>query len=282
MEYLRPSTLVSYKGHVEKHIIPALGTVPLQKLFTKRIGGFYESLLVGKADGPDLTHASVRRVHATLHRALRDARDMGYVSQNAADKARVPRAPKNRKSTKLRVWSLAELQTFLAAVQEDRLYPLWVLLATTGMRRGEALGLTWKDLDSGTARIHGARVCVGYEVRMGETKTGYERDVDLDPGTMRVLKAWRKRQIAERWKWKELWTDTGLVFTQEDGTGWHPNRITKLFGNAIAKVQKDQEKEAERIKDEAPKILPRIRLHDLRHGAASLALQNGEPIVVVS
>jgi integrase len=125
-------------------------------------------------------------------------------------------------------------------------------------------------------------VCVGYEVRMGETKTGLHRDVDLDPGTSAILKSWRKRQIAERWKWKELWTDTGLVFTQEDGTGWHPNRITKLFGNAIAKVQKDQEKEAERIKDGAAKILPRIRLHDLRHGAASLALQNGEPIVVVS
>jgi integrase len=80
--------------------------------------------------------------------------------------------------------------------------------------------------------------------------------IALDAGTVTVLREWRERQEAEAKDLGPLWTDTGLVFTREDGTAWHPDRISKLFERAVSASG-----------------LPRIRLHDLRHTHATLALE---------
>jgi integrase len=98
------------------------------------------------------------------------------------------------------VWTAAELRAFLAAVEDDRLYALWLLAASTGMRRGELLGLQWPDVDLGRARVAVRRslVTVGHKVMVSEPKTAKgRRSVALDPATVAGLKAWHKHQAAD-------------------------------------------------------------------------------------
>ncbi len=131
----------------------------------------------------------------------------------------------------------------------------------TGMRRGEALGLRWSDVDleGGAIVVRQALIAVGYELRFSEPKTRRgRRTIPLDAETTAILTEWRKGQREEKMLWRKLWTDTGLVFTCEDGTAWHPDRITKLFEDTVKRSE-----------------LPRIRFHDLRHTHATLALAAG-------
>lgn len=159
------------------------------------------------------------------------------------------------------MWAAAELRAFLAAVEGDRLYAVWLLAASTGMRRGEVLGLQWPDVDLARARVAVRRslVTVGHQVVVSEPKTAKgRRSVALDPATVAGLKAWRKQQAAERLAWGPAWTDSGLVFTREDGRPLHPREVTRAFTRHVLAAD-----------------LPMIRLHDLRHTHATLALAAG-------
>jgi hypothetical protein len=126
---IRPSTLFSYRGHVRRHLIPALGAVPLQKLNPSAINGLYASLA---ARG--LSAATIRRVHATLHRALKDALRWQLIPRNPADASDPPRATAG-KAEEMATWSPSELKAFLGHVRDGRLYAAWMLAAGTGMRR---------------------------------------------------------------------------------------------------------------------------------------------------
>ena len=104
----------------------------------------------------------------------------------------------------MQVWTAAELRAFLGHVESDRLYALWQLASSTGMRRGELLGLQWPDIDLGRARIAVRRslVTVGHGVVVSEPESAKgRRSVALDPATVAGLKAWRKQQAAERLAW---------------------------------------------------------------------------------
>ena len=255
---IRPNTYLSYSGHVECHIIPALGTLPLQHVSASHINAFYSRLLTGgRGQGKGgLSPATVRRVHATLHRALKDAVRWNRLIKNPVDAADPPRAPSA--DAEMKVWSAKELKMFLTSQQESRLYPLWLTLATTGMRRGEILGLSWEDVDleAGRLSIRKTRVMLGYATHISEPKTRRGRRlVALDPATVASLKAQRRRQKIERLAGGGNWKDSGYVFTREDGEPYHPERVSKLFKAATKGAG-----------------LPRIRLHDLRHTYATLAL----------
>ena len=119
------------------------------------------------------------------------------------------------------------------------------------MRRGELLGLQWPDVDLGRARVavHRSLVTVGHEVIVSEPKTAKgRRSVALDPATVAALKTWRKHQTAERLAWGPAWTDSGFVFTREDGRPLHPREVTRAFSRHVLAAG-----------------LPVVRLHDLRH-----------------
>src|SRR5207245_2063569 len=155
-----------------------------------------------------LSPATVRRVHATLHRAFRDAVRWNRLVRNPADLANPPKlgAMTERECS---TWTAAELRGFLSAVEGDRLYGLWHLLATTGMRRGEALGLRWSDvdLDAGRAAVRQTLICVGQEPRFSTPKTRKgNRVVDLDERTVAALRAHRARQLADRLAWGPAWS----------------------------------------------------------------------------
>jgi integrase len=265
---IRPTTYLSYQGHIQLHIVPALGSMPLQRLCASHINAFYSRLLTegGGKDKGGLSPATVRRVHATLHRALKDAVRWNKLIKNPVDSADPPRLASA--DAEMKVWSAKELKMFLTSQQTSRLYPLWLTLATTGMRRGEILGLTWEDVDLEARRvsIRKTRVMLGYVTHVSEPKTRRgRRMIALDPATASSLKEQRHRQRKERLAAGGKWKDTGHLFTREDGEPYHPERVSKLFRRAAAQAG-----------------LPRIRLHDLRHTYATLALAAGIHPKVVS
>lgn len=159
------------------------------------------------------------------------------------------------------VWTPEQTGRFLDAIAEHRLYPVYHLIAMRGLRRGEAAGLRWEDTDlaGGHITIRTQLVQTGWDVDEDEPKTdASDETIPLDAETAAVLRDWRERQEAERDSWGVHWTDTGRVFTREDGTDHHPSTLTVVFEREACKAK-----------------LPPIRLHDLRHGAATIALASG-------
>ena len=262
---IRPTTYNSYVAHVGCHISPALGSVQLQKLSAAQINALYAKLTrQGRRNGRPLTPLTVRHVHAVLHRSLKDAVRWGYLARNPADSADPPKAEGYKE---LRTWSAEQLGAFLDSQRDDRLYGLWHLLAMTGLRRGEALALQWGDIDLEAGRLSVRRSLVpeGKTVAVHEPKTARgRRQIALDPETVEVLKAQAARQAVER-SASDDWQEGNLVFTDANGNALHPWLVSRLFRTAVKRA-----------------LLPDIRLHDLRHTHATLALQAGVHPKVVS
>lgn len=266
---VRPATLDSYTKNVGWHIAPALGHHRLQALTAGHLNAFYGHLLSeGRRDGQGgLSVKTVRYIHGILRTALRDAADEGLVLQNVATKAKPPKL-KAAKAREMKTWSAQNLKAFYGHLQADRLFALWRLAGSTGMRRGELLGLRWEnvDLDAARVSVRDTLVSVNYTVIHGDAKTQKGvRVVDLDPITVTALRAHRRRQLEERLAWGSAYQDTDLVFTRENGTPIHPDRLSQIFRGHVRKAG-----------------LPAIRLHDLRHTHATLALKAGVPVKVIS
>ena len=265
---LRPTTYESYRGLCADHVIPRLGGVQLQKLGAAQINGLYAYLLnEGRIRGKGgLSPSSVRRVHAALRRACRDAVRWGRLTVNPAALADPPKA--SAEHAEQAVWDAEQLQGFLSSVAGDRLFALWRVLALTGMRRGEALGLRWEniDMEQGSLTIRRALVPVNGVAQISEPKTRRgRRTIGLDPETLEALKAHAARQADERSAAGETWLESGYVFVRPSGEALQPFAVSKAFHQLSAAA-----------------CLPQIRLHDLRHSYATLALASGVNPRIVS
>ncbi len=263
---LRPSTWASYRLNVEHYIVPALGAIPLQNLTVAKLNAFYADLLSSGKTRQDggLSPRSVRYVHTIIRKALHEAVRWNRLARNVADQAVPPR----QATPEMRTWSAEELRAFLERVRDDRLYAAWLLAATTGLRRGELLGLRWRDLDleNGRLSVTQALLSVRNRLSFSPPKTAKSRrSVALDPRTVAALQAHRAHQNEERLALGG-WPDHDLVFTREDGKPVHPDTFSR-----------DRFKQHVRAAD-----LPLIRFHDLRHTHATLALQAGVHPKVVS
>ena len=160
-------------------------------------------------------------------------------------------------------------EDFIDSVRADRLFAAWLLAATTGMRRGELLGLRWRDvdLDAETPSIRQIRTVARYEVLTLTPKTDKgSRTIALDAQTVAVLRSYRVAQMEERLLLGPGYRDSGdLVFTREDGSPIHPERFSAPFRQHCARSG-----------------LPAIRLHDVRHSYVTALLSEGVPLKVVS
>lgn len=260
---VRPATHYSYARNLRLHVRPRLEAVQLRRVDGGTLNALYAALLVdGKrtGDGGGLSPRTVRYVHTILHRAFRDSVRWGRLARNPADAADPPKGSASSAPT-MRTWSAEQLRAFLAATSGHRLFAAFHLLATTGMRRGEALGLRWADLglDVGRASIVQTVIAINHQVSISSPKTAAgRRTLALDAGTVAALREHRQRHVAERLLMGSGFTDHGLAFCRPDGGPLHPERFSRTFV--------EQAKRAG---------LPPIRLHDLRHTWATLALTAG-------
>lgn len=272
---LRLTTARSYRQHIEDYIKPAIGDVRMRDLRPGHVAAMLAKV--------DTAAATVRRVHATLRSALGTALRLQLVGSNVA--AAVNKDLPTATRPKVRPWEPAELGKFLDhAVSDERYGSLLEVIAATGLRRGEAAGLRWSDVDlaAGVLTVEQQLVEVHQNVDkippcpycaelhrglvFGAVKTSSsEGTVELDSGAVGVLLSQQIRQQAERDEWGEAYRDHGLVFAREDGTPLSPDTITKRFKELCGEAG----------------VRP-VRLHDLRHGAASLRIASGSDISIVS
>ena len=178
--------------------------------------------------------------------------------RNVADLADAPTTSRNSRT--MSVWTSDELRAFLDAISDHYLYPLYLLAATTGMRRAEIASLVWRNVDLDTARLTVSQqlLSVEYKLIKSDLKTPTSRrTIDLDPHTVNQQRLHRCRQLEDRMATGRRHKG-GYVFAKPDGSPIHPDLISQTFERLLAKID-----------------LPRIRLHDLRHTHATILLQQG-------
>lgn len=228
-----------------------------------------EGVKLGRQDGKQKNARSKARLWTSGREAAWRARFAGR--SEGLDRPHRYLAWKNvgMRPSNVMIWKPDHLGRFLDSAADDRLYPMFSLIAYCGLRRGEAAGLRWEDVDFDAAAlmIGPTIVQVGWDaLEQEDAKTDASEDwVAIDPLLADTLKDWRKRQIAERLRWGQTWTDSGRVFTREDGTPYHPAQVSERFYRLAFAAG-----------------MPPVRLHDLRHGAATLALAAGKTMKEVS
>jgi integrase len=262
---LADSTHDGYRRNVERHVLPALGSIALRRLRPEHLEALYERLLHPRDGTAGLAPKTVYEVHLVTRGALADAPRRGLVSRNVALAAHAPRL-RSIPKVEQQAWTADELRAFLRAAAGHRLFPAFWVAAFTGMRRNELLGLRWGDFDSDTASlsINRGLIAVAYELHETRGKTrSARRSIDLDPTTVEVLVAWRHWQQTEQ---AAVGIDTaGWIFTDGTGQPIHPHAISQAFERIVRRAG-----------------MPVIRLHDLRHTHGTLLIKAGVPVKVVS
>ena len=262
---LRPSSHHSYVI-AAKRLKQQLGRYKLQALTPLQIEKVYAEMLDhGGRNGEGLAAKTVKNTHVVLRKALADAERLGLVTRNSAAAARGPAVTRPEMST----WSSDQLKTFSLAAQNTRMRHAFIILATTGMRRGEALGLRWSDIDFDSSQIAivqtvstvNGKIVVGQPKTSGSRRTVYVHDV-----TIKALRQQRQLQAEERLAAGPAWQpDNDLVFRNVTGGPVNPDQFSRHFDQIVARAD-----------------VPRIRLHDLRHTNATLSLKAGVHPKVVS
>jgi integrase len=266
---IRPSTWDSYERMLKLHIIPRLGGVQLQNLTHQDLDDLYTDLLnTGRADGSGgLSPKTVRYIHNTVHKALKDAQRKQLIYRNVAESADPPRVGHSG-SESMRTWTAEQVRTFLDGLSGHRLLAAYTLAATTGMRRGEVLGLRWRDVDFEARRlaVRQTVISINYKVTFGTPKTARGRRlIAVDASTVAALQTHRGQQDEEMAALGGAYQNLDLVFPKLDGTPTNPDFFSQCFDRTVTRLK-----------------LPRIRLHDLRHTHATLALSAGVSPKVIS
>jgi integrase len=295
---LRPSTICGYRDHVNRYLIPHLGRITLTDLDGRRLQACFDQLArqrTGK--GVQLAPATVDRVRATLRSALDAAVREGLITASPLAQVRLARPVRphpviwtdervavwERDGIRppVAVWTLRQLIAFLAGVEHDRLAGLWWLIALRGLRRGEAAGLDCDDLDSGARELTIARQIVALpgQLYCGPPKSrAGSRTIALDEACTRRLAGWvmsedtgttpccftGQRRTDARARTGLGWRESRAMFTYADGRPIRPEYLTHRFRQLTRQL--------------GP---PPVRLHDLRHGAATLALASHADLKVI-
>jgi integrase len=281
---LRASTSRSYAAHVRGYLVPYLGGIPLAALAAGAVQAMFTAVIRDEtALGQPVSAATLHRIHATLRAALNGAVRAGLITVNPGWYPELPRTTRPRPQVwtpalterwqnegwrpAVGVWTAAQTAEFLRRVRGHRLYALFHLVALRGLRRGEAAGLKWDDLDldAGTLTVTGQLQQLGGRLVAGPPKSDAGRRViALDKTTIAALREHWLRQQAEHAAAGTRWAETWYVFTTKTGRPFGPDRMTRLFRMLVAASG-----------------LPPVTLHGLRHGAATLALATGTDLKVV-
>ena len=256
------NTLAQYEIAIRRHIIPALGTIPVDELdgpTLQRTWNAWENLPKGKGGkGTD----TIRRCHIVINQAYQQALTWGTVSRNPCHGVKHA-APRPRKAHILTVTKARDL---VAAMDAHPMRPYWYLVLFQGMRRGEALGLRWRDVDLDTGHAAIVQTIVPDarnrgQAQVGDTKTAAGvRRVRLSPETIEALRAHRPQWAARKLKAGEAWGESDLITCTDAGEPITPNHADAAW----------------RTLRRMAGIPATVRLHDLRHTHASFLIQSGE------
>lgn len=272
----KPATVASYRRNLRVHVHPRLGAIRLQELTPLHLDTMYAELLAGgnmRTEGAALSPRTVRYVHTILRKALADATRKGLIVRNPSDAATPPSA-KAARAPEMAFWTPAELHRFLRANEQDDMFPMLRLVAMSGLRRGEACGLRWSDvdLDDGTVDVRRQLVVVaggdgGHDAVMQATtkSDAGRRRIDLDDTTVAVLRTHRASQAQRRLLMGSAWTDSGLVFTRETGEQLDPDQVSSRFETRVKRFDG-----------------PRLRFHDLRHTHCAHLIGAGVNVKTIS
>lgn len=256
---VRPSTWRGREQHVRLHIAPALGGRPLERLTAPDIEAFLARLVAG-----GLSPRTVAHIRATLRRALADAVRDGLVARNAAALARpiyVPRQP-------IRYLEPRDVARLVAGTADEPYGAIFAILASTGLRLGEALALRWSDVDfaAGTLRVERSLVrTLARDFAFAEPKSPRSRRLLPLPAIAREALIRQRERTRFARAGAPVWEDPNLVFTDEIGGPLRPWRVQHAFAKARERLG-----------------LPKVRLHDLRHSAATTLLAAGVPLATVA
>jgi len=207
-----------------------------------------------------LAPKTVKNIHRMLHSAFKDAVAWNYLMFNPAEHASLPRDIRSGRN-RPKPWTLGELAAWLHVALDDRFGGMWVLAATTGMRRSEPAGVErdMLDLDRGTLTVENTRVVVKGHATDSDGKTeDSRRTISLDPYTIAALRLYVEMIDSERDAFGASYPDHGKLMVFDDGRRLHPDTVTRRFN---------------RLVDQAG--VRRIRLHDVRHTYATLARDLG-------
>ncbi len=246
---VKPSTFEEYEICIERCIIPRVGRVRLDKLTPMQV----QTLIGEIRDASGAARAS--KCRTLLYGAYKQAVRWQLVMRNPVEATDpVPETPRE-----MTLWEPEQAARFLDAAREHRLYAFFYLSMSTGLRRGELLGLRWVDVEGNLLHVKQAFVKVGNQLVLSTPKTrkGF-RTVALSPDVLEVLFLHRQRQEAERAVFGGVWQHPELVFTSEVGTPLNPSNLKRVRYALMDKAD-----------------VPRVRLHDLRHLHASLAIRGG-------
>ena len=255
---VRRSTVISY-GQKVRHLKRHLGHVRVSKLAPVHVQSFMK-----KMQDEGMTPRGVAYCRAVLRKALNDAMRFGLVTRNVATLVKPPQ----QQRVEVTPLMPSEARTLLETVKGDRLEALYSVALALGLRRGEALGLAWDDvdLDEGTLRVRLALQRIDGKLQLVEPKTfRSRRRIPLPPSCIEALRAHRVRQVEERLLAGEQWQEHGFVFTSTIGTPLEPRNLTRHFAKVCTNAR-----------------IGTRRFHDLRHTCASLLLAQGvSPRVVM-
>lgn len=272
----RDRTREGYRRLLTALVIPRLEHVPLQSLTTAAIEAAYVDMKArgrkprkeGEAPGP-LSASTVRRTHAAFHVALAKAVRDRLIHRNPSDGVELPSGERRRRA---QAQTRTQVQALMAGTAEDANGPLYALLLLTGLRPSEALALAWErvNLDAGVVRVERTiepqKATTGRVWKFEEPKTEKSRRaVPLVPEAVAALRTQRDRQEADKLAAGERYRDRGFVFAGPTGEPLREDVTATQFQRALVRLG-----------------LPKVRLYDCRHTFATMFLESGGSLKVLS
>ena len=263
---VKESTVAAYNATIRTHIKPGIGAIRLDALDTHLVQSFYNGLREPTKDRDAVSPKTVKNVHGILHKALQQAVANGYIRFNPTNSCILPRVEKKE----LQPLDEAETKLFLDAVKGHRFELLFTFTLFSGLREGEALGLTWDRVDfmRGTILISKQlqkEKKKGGEFRLVSLKNDKPRRITPAPWVMQLLRDRKLQQYEHKEKAGAAWSNPmNLVFTNELGGNLIPQTVVRHFKEIVASIGR-----------------PEARFHDLRHSYAVASLRSGDDIKTV-
>ena len=263
---VKESTVAAYNATIRTHIKPGIGAIRLDALDTHLVQSFYNGLREPTKDREAVSPKTVKNVHGVLHKALQQAVANGYIRFNPTNSCILPRIEKKD----LQPLDEAETKLFLDAVKGHPLELLYTITLFTGMREGEALGLTWDRVDFMRGTILISKQLQKEKKKRGEfrlvsLKNDKPRRITPAPWVMQLFRDRKIQQYQHKEKAGAAWSNPmNLVFTNELGGNLIPQTVVRHFKEIVSSIGR-----------------PEARFHDLRHSYAVASLRSGDDIKTV-